>query len=122
VNLAQARRFALSLPETTEEPHFDIASYRVRAKIFATVPESGTLRVFVDLPEVHAAVADDPVAFAELTWGATVRGVSITLSKAAPAQVYELLALAWARRAPQRVRAGFDLAGHLQGFPRSAGR
>jgi hypothetical protein len=27
------RRFALSLPETTEEPHFDKSSFRVRGKM-----------------------------------------------------------------------------------------
>jgi hypothetical protein len=40
--LAEARRFALSLPEVTEEPHFDMSSFRVRGKIFVTVPPDGT--------------------------------------------------------------------------------
>ena len=30
------RSFSLSFPETTEEPHFEITSFRVRKKIFAT--------------------------------------------------------------------------------------
>lgn len=30
------RSFCLSLPETTEEPHFEKTSFRVRKKIFAT--------------------------------------------------------------------------------------
>lgn len=30
------RNFSLSLPETTEEPHFEKTSFRVRKKIFAT--------------------------------------------------------------------------------------
>ncbi len=30
------RSFSLSLPETTEEPHFEKTSFRVRKKIFAT--------------------------------------------------------------------------------------
>jgi hypothetical protein len=34
MTLSQVRRFALSLPETTEEPHFDRTSFRVRGKIF----------------------------------------------------------------------------------------
>ena len=43
------RAFALSLPATTEEPHFDMSSFRVRGKIFATVPPDGEhLHVFVD--------------------------------------------------------------------------
>lgn len=61
--LDQARRFALSLPETTEEPHFDMSSFRVRGKIFATVPPDGEyLHVFVDEMEIDASVAEDPAA------------------------------------------------------------
>lgn len=33
------RKFALSLPETTEEPHFEKTSFRVKKKIFATYDE-----------------------------------------------------------------------------------
>lgn len=33
------RRFSLSLPETTEEPHFEKTSFRVKKKIFATYDE-----------------------------------------------------------------------------------
>jgi YjbR len=38
MNVAQVRRYALSLPDTTEEPHFEYSSFRVRGKIFVTVP------------------------------------------------------------------------------------
>lgn len=34
IRLAEVRRFALALPEATEAPHFDYASFRVRGKIF----------------------------------------------------------------------------------------
>lgn len=65
-DLAEARWFALSLPEVTEEPHFDMSPWRVRGKIFATVPPDGQhLHVFVDEEETRAAVAEDPSAFEE---------------------------------------------------------
>ena len=49
MKLQQARRFALSLPETTEEPHFAYTSFRVRGKVFATVPPDGVgMHIFVD--------------------------------------------------------------------------
>jgi len=35
VKLIDARRLAMSLPEVTEEPHFEYTSFRVRGKIFA---------------------------------------------------------------------------------------
>jgi len=60
-DLAQARRFALSLPGASEEPHFDMASFRVKGKIFATVPPDETwLHVFVDEADVQACVAEQP--------------------------------------------------------------
>ena len=68
-DLAEARRLALSLPEVTEEPHFDMTSFRVRGKIFVTVPPEGTrLHVFVDPVEVEAYVPQDPAAFEPLHW------------------------------------------------------
>jgi hypothetical protein len=46
--LAQARKIALALPEATEQDHHGALSFRVRGKIFATVPDSEHLRVMVD--------------------------------------------------------------------------
>jgi hypothetical protein len=62
--IEQVRRIALSLPEATEEPHFDMTSFRVKGKIFASVPPDETrLHVFVDEPAAAASVAEDPAAF-----------------------------------------------------------
>lgn len=36
-NFSALHAYALSLPEATEEPHFEKKSYRVKKKIFATV-------------------------------------------------------------------------------------
>src|SRR6478672_5062537 len=48
MKIAAVREFALGLPEATEEPHFDFASFRVRGKIFVTVPPDEThIHVFV---------------------------------------------------------------------------
>lgn len=110
MRLEDARRFALSLPEAAEQPHFDMASFRVRGKIFATVPPEGRhLHVFVDDPEVRASVAEDPTAFEELWWGKTLSGVRVNLAKARVAPVRELIEEAWRRKAPKRVVAAFDV-------------
>ena len=37
--LRRARQLALALPEATEQDHHGMASFRVRGKIFATVPD-----------------------------------------------------------------------------------
>ena len=37
ITIEQARKAALSLPETDEKPHFDLTSFGVKNKIFATI-------------------------------------------------------------------------------------
>ena len=104
MKLEEARRFALSLPETTEEPHFDMQSFRVRGRIFATVPPDGEhLHIFVEEHSTRAAVAEDPPAYEERWWGKRLAGVRVTLSAADPQRVCELLEEAWQKRAPKRL-------------------
>ena len=69
MKLQLARQFALSLPETTEEPHFEYSSFRVRGKIFATVPPDGAaLHIFVDEDQRAPLVAAYPDVFMSLHW------------------------------------------------------
>jgi predicted DNA-binding protein (MmcQ/YjbR family) len=49
------RQFALSLPETTEDPHFEKTSFRVRKKIFATYDEKNN-RACLKLSEIDQDV------------------------------------------------------------------
>jgi hypothetical protein len=108
-DLAQARRLALSMPEATEEPHFDMTSFRVRGKIFVTAPpDEAHLHVFLDPLEVEAYVAQDPAAFEPLHWGKRVRGVRVTLAAAPAASLAELIEEAWRRKAPKSLVAAFD--------------
>jgi len=111
VRLERARRFCLSLPETSEEPHFDMSSFRVRRKIFATVPpDNAHLHVFVDEAETLAAVAEHPTAFEELWWGKQLRGVRVNLAAADADRVSELLEEAWRKRAPKGLVVAHDAA------------
>jgi hypothetical protein len=108
-DLAQARRLALSLPEVTEEPHFDMMSFRVRGKIFVTVPPDGTrLHVFLDPLEVEGYVAQDPAAFEPLRWGGRIRGLRVSLTATPPDGLAELIEESWRRKAPKRLVAAFD--------------
>jgi hypothetical protein len=113
VRLAEARKFALSLPETTEEPHFEAGSFRVRGKIFATVPPGGKqLRIFVEQAEAEALFAEDALTFEPVVWGKrTVPGaVCVNLATASAAQVRELLEDAWRMRAPKRAITALEAA------------
>lgn len=111
--LKDVRSFALALPEASEEPHFERASYRVRSKIFATLEPTGeSVNIFVDEDHARAAVADHPEAFAILTWGKQARGVTVRLPEAPLERVEELLTEAWRRRAPARLVQELDSRDH----------
>jgi len=110
-DLSHARAFALSLPGTSEEPHFDMTSFRVNGRIFATAPADETrLHIFVDESEIAASVAELPGACEPLLWGQRVRGLRVQLAAAPDDRVRELLADAWRRKASKRLVAEFDAA------------
>jgi hypothetical protein len=111
-DLDAARRFALSLPGASEQPHFEATSFRVGGKIFATAPpDESFLHVFIDVDDVPAYVAEDPRAFEPLLWGQKVRGLRVVLAHCPPDRVRELLAEAWRRKAPRRLVTEFDTRG-----------
>lgn len=96
------RTYALSLPETTEAPHFTYSSFRVKGKIFATVPPGDEL-LNIMLPEHDArgAEAADPKSIQALPWGKKIVGVQVTLAKANAKHVKELLEEAYRVKAPK---------------------
>jgi hypothetical protein len=111
-DIRSAREFALSLPGAAEEPHFDMSSFRVRGKIFATVPPGGELlHVFIDEAEVQASAAENPAAFEPLLWGQRIRGLRVRLAAVPAGRVAELLEEAWRRKAPRRLIAEAGGAG-----------
>jgi hypothetical protein len=88
VSAAAVRKLALALPEATEQPHHDLTSFRVRGKIFATMPpEGGRLHVFLPDDVVASYCAEFPDAVED-------RGL-----------VRELLTESWRRKAPKRLLA-----------------
>lgn len=110
MRLDTARRHALSLPETTEEPHFERSSFRVRGKIFATVPDTGTLNIKIDPDESAALQQENPAAYQPVWWGQRIvpHWLQVNLAAADRQEVCELLTDAWRGCAPKRVIAAFD--------------
>lgn len=103
MTLADARRIAMALPGSTESPHFQYTSFRVRGRIYATAPKDGDfLHVFVDEEDRDRMVAMFPGTFEKLGWGRKVVGLRIALDKADPADVGALLRAAWQRRHGRR--------------------
>jgi hypothetical protein len=100
------RRFALSLPEVTEEPHFDLSSFRVKGKIFATVPPGNAhLHLFVGDEEIELMPTVRPNAYEKLLWGKRIAGLRVTLAEATANEVRQLLRSAWRRKAPKKLAA-----------------
>ena len=108
MKLQQGRQYALSLPEATEEPHFELTSFRVRGKIFATSPPGEAyLHIFVDEDLRAPLIAAQPEAYEPLVWGSKVVGVRVTLARAKAETVGRLLLASWRRKAPKRLVAAF---------------
>ncbi len=104
MKLAAARALALALPDTSEEAHHGFPSFRVRGKIFATVPDERTVRVFVDEEQIHAAVAMYPASCSLGYWGQALRAVVVDIGHIEPSVLGELLTDAWRKRAPAVLR------------------
>ncbi len=110
MNQKQLSNIALSLPEVTEEPHFDRTSFRVRGKIFATVlPGDSFLNVMVGETGREPALATYPDAVAKLFWGKKVAGLRVDLRRADAALIEDLLEQAWKEKAPKSLHG--QLAG-----------
>lgn len=102
LRIAQVRHYALSLPEVTEEPHHHFSSFRVRGKIFVTVPpDEEHIHVFIDEEAREMALALHPAFLEELTWGRKIVGVRVSLASAEASIVETLIDEAWTRRAPK---------------------
>ncbi len=103
---ADARRIALSLPETVEQDHHGRPSFRVAGKIFATLWDEEHMNVMLDEPGIHTAVEAHPEICAEVWWGKRLSAVRVNLGTAGEDLLADLLADAWERRAPTRLARG----------------
>lgn len=93
------RRFALSLEAVTEEPHHNYSSFRVRGKIFVTIPpEEEFIHVFVGEEDREQALALYPECMEKLLWGTKVLGLRVALASATPAAVKSLVSKAYETR------------------------
>jgi hypothetical protein len=103
VNVREARRLALSLPEVSEQPHFHLASFRVKGKIFATLaPDGSYMNVFVDDEQREIMVAVDPKAYESLRWG-KIGYLHVHVAAAKSRDLKALLRAAWECKAPKKL-------------------
>lgn len=103
MKIGTVRTYALSLAGVTEQPHHEYSSFRVRGKIFVTVPpKEDVIHVFVDEEDRERALAMYPQWAEKLMWGGKARGLRITLAAAPAAAVKALVRQACDARAPGR--------------------
>jgi uncharacterized protein YdhG (YjbR/CyaY superfamily) len=121
LKLEQARKHALALEAVSEAPHHAYSSFRVRGKIFATVPPDGDhLHVFVPQDERDRALALYPQCMHKLLWGQKVLGLRIELPKAPARAVKALLDAAYAARVVKDAPAPQQRASGARGDPHAA--
>ncbi len=100
VKLEDIRKFALALPDATEEPHHNYGSFRVRGKIFVTIPPGGELlHIFLPDEQRELALALDPDFLEPVHWGSKVLGVRAKLPLARKATVLKLIEQAYVFKA-----------------------
>ena len=93
-----ARAFALSLPEATEQSHMGRPDFRVRNKIFLTLPpDVAIVNLKSSSTNLAALVASDPETYRDV-WGG--RWVSVILARVEAQLLRSLIVDAWCRAAP----------------------
>jgi len=61
ISVAEARKFAMSFPDTAELPHFEKTSFRVKGKkIFMTIDEKKVFAVIKLTPEDQSVFSSAP--------------------------------------------------------------
>lgn len=99
MKLDAVRKLALSLPDTSEEPHHQFGSFRVNGGIFVTVPPDGEhIHVFVGEEQRELALAAYPEFVEKLLWGGKVVGLRVSLADASPGVVNALVKQAYQRK------------------------
>jgi len=98
-----ARKLALALPGAVEGWHMGHADFRVRGKIFASLPEDGASVSLKAAPaDLDALVVADPAAYRAI-WGGKYLGV--VLARAKRDALAALIADSWALVAPKKLVA-----------------
>ncbi len=96
---------ALALPEAEENAHFGKRDFRLRGKVFATLPRPGELVLKLSPDRQALAVAAAPELLSPVpgAWGPKGWTV-LRYADADPADVADVLSKAWQTVAPKRLR------------------
>jgi hypothetical protein len=109
--VADVRKIALSLPETTEETWFGTPAFKVKGKGFLRLrtEAEGALVVFLaDVAEQEALIASSPKKFFVTPHYEGHATVLVRLPAIGVRELRELITESWRRKAPVRVRKAFE--------------
>ena len=113
MNADDVRRLALALPEAEEKSHFGKADFRVRNRIFATLPDADTAVVKLTREQQEMLTDAEPVIFAPLPGGWGRQGwTRVVLAAADELTLKSALLTAWRNIAPVSLRKAFDVSGN----------
>jgi hypothetical protein len=105
ITIEQVRKAALSLPETEEKPHFDLTSFRIKNKIFATIHADKNY-VMVKLSAIDQSVfcAYNKEVIFPVPGGWGKQGATfIDLKKVKKSMLLDALSTAWKTTAPPKL-------------------
>lgn len=105
MNADDLRRLALDLPETEEKSHFGQADFRVRNRIFATLPSQETAVVKLTPEDQQMVVSSEPGIFVPVKGGWGLKGwTQVQLAAADQTTLESALRMAWRNTAPPTLR------------------
>lgn len=101
LNQSRVRELALSLPEAVESAHMGTPDFRVRKKIFVTLPPNSDSAVVKMSPaDLDLFVQSDPATFRD-AWGG--RWLRVDLTRVDPDLFERFLIDAWSLVAPKKL-------------------
>ncbi|HEY2015981.1 MAG TPA: MmcQ/YjbR family DNA-binding protein [Bryobacteraceae bacterium] len=106
---AEFQKMALSLPETAESAHMDHPDFRVRGKIFATLPLAGKGMVKLTPEQQVEFVHDHPETFEPVQGGWGRRGATyVNLKSVKKAVLHRAMLRAWRNTAPRNLAGPYE--------------
>ncbi|CCM74868.1 MmcQ/YjbR family DNA-binding protein [Rhizobium mesoamericanum] len=108
MNQEELISFALSLPEAVEGAHHGTRDFRVRSKIFLTMPDENFCVVRLTPDQQHMTLAVAPDDTAAVPGGYGLRGSTrLFYGKASNELVQDLVRKAWQNAAPRTLQRQF---------------
>ena len=105
----RARQLALELPEATEKSHFGKADFRVRNRIFMSLPETDRAVIKLDSGQQEMVTAAEPLVFKPVPGGWGRKGWTSIMLDACDDQTFRsAIRMSWRNAAPPALRKILD--------------